>query len=245
MTKKSMHARTALTSPARLTEKRRALLIVQKYGGTSVGTVERIRERRAALPRHPAPGPPGGRDRLGDVGRDQPPARPGQADLPTDARRARAGRHRLDRRAGDASGCWRSPSRPRAASAVSLLGHQVRILTDSAFARARIKDIDARADHAALDERQDRRRRRVPGRRRGGQHHDARPRRLRHLGGRDRGGAQGRRLRDLHRRRRRLHRRPERRPHAPARSTASATRRCWSWRRWAPRCCRSARSSSR
>ena len=32
--------------------------------------------------------------------------------------------------------------------------------------------------------------------------------------------------------------------HLPARRaswTASATRRCWSWRRWAPRCCRSAR----
>ena len=29
--------------------------------------------------------------------------------------------------------------------AVSLLGHQVRILTDSAFARARIQEIDARA----------------------------------------------------------------------------------------------------
>jgi len=36
--------------------------------------------------------------------------------------------------------------------AVSLLGHQVRILTDSAFARARIQDIDARAVGAALDE---------------------------------------------------------------------------------------------
>ena len=36
--------------------------------------------------------------------------------------------------------------------AVSLLGHQVRILTDSAFARARIQDIDARAIGAALDE---------------------------------------------------------------------------------------------
>jgi len=35
--------------------------------------------------------------------------------------------------------------------AVSLLGHQVRILTDSAFARARIQDIDARAINAALD----------------------------------------------------------------------------------------------
>ena len=36
--------------------------------------------------------------------------------------------------------------------AVSLLGHQVRVLTDSAFARARIKDIDARAINTALDE---------------------------------------------------------------------------------------------
>src|SRR5580692_8859621 len=36
-------------------------------------------------------------------------------------------------------------------AAVSLLGHQVRILTDSAFARARIQDIDARAINAALD----------------------------------------------------------------------------------------------
>jgi aspartate kinase len=35
---------------------------------------------------------------------------------------------------------------------VSLLGHQVRILTDSAFARARIQDIDARAIGAALDD---------------------------------------------------------------------------------------------
>src|SRR5262249_56958668 len=36
--------------------------------------------------------------------------------------------------------------------AVSLLGHQVRVLTDSAFARARIQDIDARAINVALKE---------------------------------------------------------------------------------------------
>ena len=38
--------------------------------------------------------------------------------------------------------------------------------------------------------------------------------------------------------------RSERRARPRARSTASATRRCSSWRRSAPRCCRSARSSS-
>ena len=37
--------------------------------------------------------------------------------------------------------------------AVSLLGHQVRILTDSAFSRARIKEIDARAIGSALKDR--------------------------------------------------------------------------------------------
>ncbi len=37
---------------------------------------------------------------------------------------------------------------------------------------------------------------------------------------------------------------PEHRARARARSRASATRRCWSWPRWGPRCCRSARSSS-
>ena len=82
-------------------------------------------------------------------------------------------------------------------------------VTDSAFTRARIVSIDERA----APRRSDRGRRRpvrrgLPGHRRGRQHHDARPRRLGHLGGRARRGAQGRRLRDLHRRRRRLHHRP-------------------------------------
>ena len=128
-----------------------------------------------------------------------------------DPRRARAGRHRVDRRAGQRRPAWRSPSRRRAARRVSLLGHQVRILTDSAFARARIQDIDARAIERRAGQRQDRRHRRLSGRRQGRQHHDAGPRRLRHVGRGDRGGAEGRRLRDLHRRRRRLHGGSERR----------------------------------
>ena len=76
------------------------------------------------------------------------------------------------------------------------------------------------------------------------QHHDARSRRLRHERRRHRRRAQGRRLRDLHRRRRRLHRRSQHRARPRARSSASRTRKCWSWRRSAPRSCRSARSSS-
>ena len=58
------------------------------------------------------------------------------------ARRARDGRHRRHRRAGErrAHGAW--PSRPRAGKARSLLGHQVKILTDDAFTKARIKTIE-------------------------------------------------------------------------------------------------------
>ena len=87
----------------------------------------------------------------------------------------------------------------------SYTGAQVRVLTDSAFTKARILDIDQAAMRADLD--------------RGAvvvvagfQGVDAKgnittlgPRRLGHVRGRARGGAQGRRVPDLHRRRRRLH----------------------------------------
>ena len=92
--------------------------------------------------------------------------------------------------------------------AVSYAGWQVPIATDSAYTKARIQSIDdqrVRADLAAgkvviitgfqgVDD--------------AGQHHHARPRRLRHLGGGRGGGDEGRRVPDLHRRRRRLHHRP-------------------------------------
>ena len=93
----------------------------------------------------------------------------------------------------------------------SFLGHQCKIVTDSAFSRARIVSIESRADQGRARRRRDRGDRRVPGRRREGQHHHARPRRLGHHRRRDRGRAQRRRLRDLHRRRRRLHDRSQRR----------------------------------
>ena len=91
----------------------------------------------------------------------------------------------------------------------------------------------------------DRDRRRLPGRAPGHQgHHHARPRRLRHHGGRARRRARRRRLRDLHRRRRRLHRRPAHRARTPGASSGSPTRRCSSWPRAAPRCCTCAASST-
>ena len=158
--------------------------------------------------------------------------------------RARAGRGRRHRRAG-----VHRPRRARDPGAEgqghSFLGHQCRIVTDSTFSKARIKSIDARANLRGAEEEAHRGGRRLPGRRRRGQHHHARPRRLRHHRRRDRRGAQGRRLRDLHRRRRRLHHRPE---HVPGGAQAGPDQLRGDARaglRWARRCCRSARSSSR
>ena len=102
--------------------------------------------------------------------------------------------------------------------AKSYTGPQVHVLTDSAFTKARIIEIDEKKIRADLARRHDRRRRRFPGRRRVRQPHDARPWRLRHLRRRARRRAEGRRVPDLHRCRRRLHDRPAHRARgAPAR----------------------------
>ena len=67
-------------------------------------------------------------------------------------------------------------------------------------------------DPRGPEKRDHRRRRRLPGHGPGREHHHPGPRRLRYLGGCGCGSAQGRRLRDLHRRRRGLHHRPAHRP---------------------------------
>ena len=94
-------------------------------------------------------------------------------------------------------------------------------------------DLD-RSHARGAGRRQDRHRRRLPGDRRGLQHHHARPRRQRYHGRGPGGGAGGRRVRDLHRRRRRLHDRPA--ACCPRRGACgrSATTRCSSWPAWGP-----------
>ena len=94
--------------------------------------------------------------------------------------------------------------------AISLTGAQIGIKTDSTHTKARIHSISTDRMRRALGRRQDRHRRRLPGDRRGLQHHHARPRRQRYDGRGAGGRAGGRRLRNLHRRRRRLHDRPAR-----------------------------------
>ena len=94
--------------------------------------------------------------------------------------------------------------------AISLTGSQAGIVTDTVHGKAKIVEVRARRIHEALDEGDDRPRRRLPGRLDRLRGDDARPRRLRHDRRRPRRRARRRLLRDLHRRPRRLLRRPAR-----------------------------------
>jgi aspartate kinase len=128
----------------------RALLIVQKYGGTSVGTIDRMRavaRRCLATQRQ-------GHDVVvivsamsGETNRLLALAKQ-LSDLPSE--------RELDVIVSTGEqvsvGLVALAIHAEGGQAVSLLGHQVRILTDSAFSRARIKEIDARAIGSALKE---------------------------------------------------------------------------------------------
>ena len=91
--------------------------------------------------------------------------------------------------------------------AVSFTGSQAGIVTDTTHGKARIVEIRAKRVQEALDG-EDRDRRRLPGRLDHAGRDDARPRRLRYDRGGARRGARRGGLRDLHRRDGRLHRRP-------------------------------------
>jgi aspartate kinase len=127
-----------------------ALLIVQKYGGTSVGTVDRIRAVAARCLATQRQGHKvvvivsamsGETNRLLKLAK-QISELPDERELDVIASTGEQVSVGLVALAIQAAG----------GRAVSLLGHQVRILTDSAFARARIQDIDARAIGEALDD---------------------------------------------------------------------------------------------
>jgi aspartate kinase len=124
------------------------LLIVQKYGGTSVGNIERIRSvaRRCLATQRQGhdvvvivSAMSGETNRLLGLAKQI-------ADLPDE--------REVDVIASTGEqvsvGLVALAIQAEGGRAVSLLGHQVRILTDSAFARARIKEIDARAIADAL-----------------------------------------------------------------------------------------------
>ncbi len=126
------------------------MLIVQKYGGTSVGTVERIRavaKRCVATQRagHKVAvivsAMSGETNRLLALGHEVNPE-PDHRELDVIAATGEQVSVGLLALAIAAEG----------GKAVSLLGHQVKVLTDSAFARARIRAVDVRAITEALDQ---------------------------------------------------------------------------------------------
>jgi aspartate kinase len=119
------------------------LLIVQKYGGTSVGSIERIKSvaRRALETQRKGhqvavivSAMSGETNRLLGLAH-QVSAEPNERELDVIAATGEQVSVGLVALAVQAAG----------GEAVSLLGHQVKVLTDSAFSRARIKAVDARA----------------------------------------------------------------------------------------------------
>ena len=125
------------------------MLIVQKYGGTSVGTIERMRAvaRRCLATQRQGhdvvvivSAMSGETNRLLGLAK-QIAEVPNERELDVIASTGEQVSVGLVALAIQAEG----------GKAISLLGHQVRILTDSAFARARIQEIDAHAITDALE----------------------------------------------------------------------------------------------
>ncbi len=126
------------------------MLIVQKYGGTSVGSIERIRNvaRRCLATQRQGhrvvvivSAMSGETNRLLGLAKQI-------SDIPDE--------RELDVIASTGEqvsvGLVALAIHAEGGKAISLLGHQVRVLTDSAFARARIQAIDARAITDALED---------------------------------------------------------------------------------------------
>ena len=190
-------------------------LIVQKYGGTSVGSVERIKAVARRVARWKA---------LGHQIAVVPSAMAGETNRLIGLAReiqATPDPRELDVVAATGEqvtiGLLSMALMDLGIKAKSYTGAQVRVVTDSAFTKARIVSIDEERLKADLAAGTVPVVAGLPGRRSRRQPDDARARRLRHVRGRAGGRAQGRRVPDLHRRRRRLHHRSPHRPRgAPA-----------------------------
>ena len=189
-------------------------LIVHKYGGTSMGSTERIRNVAKRVAKWA---------RAGHQMVVVPSAMSGETNRllgPGQGARARASRPTPYQRELDMlASTGEQVSVGLLAIALQAEGVRVGELRRLAGAhphQQRVHQGPHRIDRRARGARGPRRRQggghhRLPGRGRERQHHDAGPRRQRHLGRGGGGRAEGGRVPDLHRRRRRLHHRPARR----------------------------------
>ena len=126
-------------------------LIVQKYGGTSVGTVEQIRNVAKRVARTKDAGERRRRGRLRDVRRDEPAARAGAPDL-----RDLPNERELDVVAATGEqvtiGLLAIALTEMGCKAKSFCGFQIPVLTDAAYVKARIQTIDGDTITQALKE---------------------------------------------------------------------------------------------
>jgi aspartate kinase len=133
------------------------MLVVQKFGGTSVGSVERIREvaRRCIATQKQGNGVVVIVSAMsGETNRLLALARQVNDEPPPDPNRSMAYERELDLIAATGEqvsvGLVSLAIQKAGGAAQSFLGSQVRIVTDSAFTRARIQSIDAQKIHDAL-----------------------------------------------------------------------------------------------
>ena len=133
--------------------RRAKMLIVQKYGGTSVGSVERIRgvARRCLATQRAGhdvvvivSAMSGETNRLLALAREVNDSPPPEAERELDVIASTGEQVSV--------GLVSLAVQKEGGRAQSFIGSQVRILTDSAFTRARIKSIDGEKIHAALRE---------------------------------------------------------------------------------------------
>ena len=171
-------------------------LIVQKFGGTSVGSIDRIKNVAKRVARWRAQGHEiilvpsamaGETNRLIGLAKEISPL-PDPRELDVIASTGEQVTIALLAMAMHAEGI----------KAKSFTGSQVGVLTDSTFTKARILKIDQERIRKALARWQRCRRRRFSGSRRGWQHHHAWPWRLGHLGSGSGRCDEGRRVPNLH-----------------------------------------------
>ena len=218
--------------------------IVMKFGGTSVADLDRIRNVAARVKREVEAGNEVAVVVSAMAGATNQLVAWCQGALAA-ARRPRIRRRGRDRRAGDhrPAGDRAAGHRRRGALLAGLADpdpHRRRARQGAHRWRSRARELVRRMQAGQVPVVAG-----LPGARPGQPHHHAGPRRLRHLGRRARGGAEGRPLRHLHGRGRRLHDRPAHRAAGAQAGRGSRTRRCWNSPRSAPRCCRPAASSWR
>ena len=183
-------------------------IVVQKYGGSSVATAEKILAIAERVKTYLETAPASRRRRVGDGEDDRSAGRARQAGVEEPARARLRSAARVGRAGGRRHARARAAGQRRAGDRADRRAMQH---PHGRLVQSRAHSVDRHGTHRGrAREGQGRHRRRLPGRDRERRSDDARTRRRGYHGRGGRGGAECVGLRDLHRRRRRAVGRPER-----------------------------------